>query len=871
MFKYLIDYAYKNIWCNPKQDNSLVFTPKRITNRLGVLNRFKILNRELKTPTIGVKYHIFQIGQINPETIGLIPKSPIWKIEEWVKFSDSINSLNLIVNIYNVYGVELPKFKCYYMLTAEKDLIIAIEENNKINVDYYNDQFYLRLYSNAYFQSSRSNSPDEFIHYEGKVILNTGEITDFINLYNTYNNLTGFVFCYRNGMTVDMLDNFTMHVGDVVEFIYDSSIKRVVTFTVKDLESFHSTLDNKYKYLLHYNDGLNDTIDYQNDVDIHIFGYSFTNRYEGCYYHRNSVDAHRMVTHRDYSIPVDYFTFLAEKIKMIIPSHPSNFQNYKVRVAIRDAGYYRPLVFDNNRIFELYKLNDDLALQAMVGTNSNVDEWKADNLENSAYCKVMRLDYHDVDLLSVQNALGYNAISRIVGNTPNKTLSQGDSQITTLNINLQTRSTVYEYDSNGNLLGYYYHDTGSDYVAVDNNTRLVEVISGKGSYKPNVVYGIDNLSVPSYDNYRVYKCHFNEEDNLDNIWEDITDSNEYTVTDNVLSYIGSDSSYYLMIRNDGDFLAYDIELDNLSGTFFFTLSEMADRDLGDGDLEYPLPIPLGELDIFLNGKSLIRGLDYIIDFPKVYIINKKHLVQPSLSNAQHIHVRFTGFCTSDLELDPIEDYGFIQHGFLSNNNRFDIRDDKVLRITIDGKLRHRDDVLFSEEHDGISVSNPINGLPYQIKDIVVPLKGLTNENTYSLRDKSIVIDNKISDYLTIKLPQPERNAVSSISERYALYSPFFSRILNELLNSTLVVDESIFMENLSDNKIIEICSEFEPILKFDPINPINNIDNRYVLIHPNISGSMVSLDVYKYNFLMKVVKLYGNNLIELSPFVSISA
>lgn len=870
MFKYLTDYAYKNIWCNPKQDNHLVITPKRITSRLGVLNRFKILNRELNTPTIGVTYHIFQIGQINPETIGLKPKTPIWKQEEWIKFSDTINELDLVVNIYNTYGIEIPKFKTYYMFTSERDLIVAIEQDTKIKVDYAVDQFYLRFYTNAYFETSRGNVVGEFIHTEGMTLRNSGDIATIQALYDTYKVLTGYTFAYRNGLTVDMLDNYTMSVGDVVEFIYDSSIKRLITFTVSNLESFTSELDEKHKYLLHYNDGLNDTIDYQDDIDIHVLGYSSSTRYEGCYYHRNSADSHRMVTHRDYSIPVDYFTFLADRIKLLINGTPSNYQNYKIRVCVRDAGYYRPLVYENNRIFELYKLNDDLALQAMVGVNANVDEWKASDLENSSYCKVMRSKYQDVTVQSVQDALGYNAISRIVGDTPTKTTLQAGSQVATININLQSRSTVYEYDSNGYLLGYYFHNTGSDYICTNSTARLIEVISGKGSYKPNVVYGTDNIALPTYDNYRVYRCYF-DEGVLDNNWEDITGSDQYHVTNNTLIWNDLDTNYYLMVRNDGDFLAYDLTLNNLSGTYFFTLSEQADRGLGDGVLEYPLPVPLGELDLFMNGKSLIRGLDYIVDFPKVYIINKKFLIQPATVVPQQISVRFTGFCDIDFKLDHIEDFGYIEHGFLSNNNKHDIRDDKVLRITINGKVKHRDDILFSEQHDGISVINSLNGQPYQVKDIVVPLKGLTNDSTYTLREKSIVIDNKISDYLTIKLPQPERAGVSSIYERYDLYSPFFSRILNELINSTLVVDESIFLQNLSDNQILEICSEFEPILKFDPINELNNVDQRYVLIHPNIKSTVVTLNVYKYNFLMKVVKLYGNGLIELSPFVTITS
>lgn len=85
-------------------------------------------------------------------------------------------------------------------------------------------------------------------------------------------------------------------------------------------------------------------------------------------------------------------------------------------------------------------------------------------------------------------------------------------------------------------------------------------------------------------------------------------------------------------------------------------------------------------------------------------------------------------------MDEIDDFGFVEHGFLSNNNRHDIRDDKVLRITLNGSLKDRNDLQFSEGHDGISIVNSLNGQPYQIKDIIVPLKQLVNENTYSLRE-----------------------------------------------------------------------------------------------------------------------------------------
>lgn len=865
MSNYLIDYIANNIWCNPRQDNQIPLKVKRVTNRLGVLNRFKLMERTIETPTTGLRYHIFQVGQINPDMLGLIGNSPNWITQRWLKFSDTINQLNVYVNIYNINGIEIPKHQSYYMLTNDRTLIFAISSNDKIPIGFGIEDIYFRFYTNAYFQSDRADVGTEYLYCKGDTIRDSTHLLQIRNEFDTYAAKDGYVFCYRNGMNVDRLDSFTMHVGDVVEFIYDSSVKRLVTFNVSQLNSFESILDNKFKYLLHYNDGLNDNIDYQDDIEIHILGPVVTSRYEGCYYSRNSRDSHRMVTHRDYSIPVDYFTYLANNVMQRISEIPLNLLSFQVRVAIRDAGYYRPLVYENSRLFELYKLNDSLALDAMLGVNSSMVDWKAEELENNNYTKIMRSKYSDLTLELAQSALGYNSISKLVGDTPTKTIAGSGLQTAELKTNLRMNSTVYEYDENGYLLEVHYHNSGMTYDSTNANTRMIEAITGKGSVKPNVKFGTDNITVPSTYNYRVYRC-YTSSGVPDNNWEDITGSEYYHVTNNVLIWNNLDSNQFLMIRDDSSFLDYDLVLNPVAGTLFFTLTETEDR--GNGDLNYVLPVPLGELDIFLNGKSLIRGLDYVIHFPIVYIINKEFLVQPADTMPQNVHVRFTGFCKSDLTMDDIEEFGYIEHGFLSNNSKHDIRDDKVLRIITNGKTMHRDDLSFSELHDGISVTNPINGHPYQIKDIVVPLRSVVDGDTYNMRESSILIDNRVSDYLTIKLPQPERNAISAITERYNLYSPFFSRIISGLVDNT--IDNAIFTESLSDMDILDVCKQFEHILAFDPINEENTeVNNKYVLIQPHIKNTTVALSIYKYRFLVRVVKLYGNNLIDISSSVTV--
>lgn len=866
MQQYLVKHAIENVWCNPKQDNQFIFAAHKITKPYGELNTFYLMNRKVKLPQQGRRYHVFQVGQIHPNLLGLLGIVPDWTTEKWIRFSEAINTVKVHVDIYTSSGTILPRYKSYYMFSNDRNLVFAIELDAKIPLDYEADKIYVRLYSNAYFMSHRGDAVEDYLYNKGMTILNGAQILTLQNEFETYKAKTGFTSAYCNGYIIDAINPINVKLSDTVEFLYDSSVKKVVTFTLADLPTFTSELDSKNKYLLHHNDGLNDTIDYHDDVEIHILAPVGLNRYKGYYYHRNNPDSHRMVTHRDYSIIVDYVNYIANKLSESISDTPLDINQFKIQLIIREAGYYRPLIYDNSRIFELYKLDDASIVQAMVGVNSTMEMWKAPKLEINSYTQLMREQYKNINMGLVQKAYGYNSISKIVGDTPSRTYADSGLKRANLPIGLYEQATVYEYDVNGHMLDFYPHAIGYNYECTNNNAVMVEAISGVGSYRPDVKFGTHELQLPEYHNYRIYRCYL-----IDGIpnnqWEDITDSDLYTIIDGKAVWTAPESDQFLMLRTDGTFLAYDIYLSMVNGNLFFTLAEEEDR--GDGFEPNTLPVPMGELDLFLNGKSLIRGLDYIVKFPTVYILNKSFLNQPANSSTQKIHVRHTGFCKPDLSFDDIEDFGFIEHGYLSNNNKFDIRDDKVLRITVNGSIKHRDDMQFSEEHDGISVSNPINGLPYQIKDIVVPLKQLVDENTYSLRAKSMDIDQKVVNYMTIKLPQPDRDAPSSIYETYKLVSPFFNRLIDAV--KTEYIETNTLMQNLSDMNIIEICREFEYLLDFDPINEINGIDTKYVEIHPHRLHTTVDVNAYQYRFLMRVVKLYADGLIDLSPFLVINS
>jgi hypothetical protein len=857
MRRYLVKHAIENVWCNPNQDRQLIFSPSRMTPINGMKNRFRHVNRMIDLPVREIRYHVYNIGQTSPEGLGLLGISLDWLNEGWTSFKDVINNSKTFVSIYTAKGIQLPKFNSYYMFTNERDLIVAVPVDSKTSADLNQENVYLRLYDNAYYQTARANSGVNFLETDGMIVSEMQDILNWQARVAQLRNVPGHSYIYVNGYLVGDVSPLNVQVGDVIEYIHDTSIKRIVTYTVENLHSFRSTLDSKYKYLLHHLDGSNDTIDFQDDIDVHILHQPELGTYKGVYYHRNNQDSHRMVTHRDYSVVVDYFMYLGTSLLSEVNGEVSNVQDLKIQVVVRNSGYYRPLVHDNSRLFELYKLPDAKILQSMTGVNSTLDIWKAEALENNAYVKLMNSRYSQIDMSLVQNAYGYNSISKIVGDTPTRIRFEHSRPVIDLPVALQHNSTAYEYDEEGLFIGTNYHTSGYTYVSNRSLTRTVEMISGEGGETLDQVYGQDGLPIPEYYNYRVYKT------TIDGgipgaVWTDVTDSGLYDIVNRQVVWKDSTANRYLMLRTDRKFLSYTFELQENAGNYYFPLAELVDH--GDGIQKKILTVPMGELDIFMNGKSLIEGLDYRVVFPIVHIVNKKYLQEGN----QNIHIRYTGFCSSEGKHESIEDHGYIEHGVLSNNNRYDLRDDKVLRICVDGRLYHRDELVFSEHHSGISTIDSKNGLPYQVKDIVVPLKELTDTDTYSLRKLSQAVDKKVSDYMSLQLPQPPRGAVSAIVEPYPVFSPFLSRIV--FLMKSGIINEEVMAQSFSDNKILDVCKPFEDLLEFDPIYSENNYDKRYTIVHPHLEDGTVGLTLMQFRFMTRIVNLYAKGLVDLSRF-----
>ncbi len=842
MSDYLVKNAINNVWCNPRQDNQMILKPARLTLYGGVVRSWRLLWTSFNLPTNIFKYHIYSIGQIHPLLVNLFPITNTWKL-----VSESNMMTDTITEIYTQKGIRLPVSQIHYIVTEEKSLLFAVRKDSKLNWDFNNEDIYIRLYDNAYFESSRNNNTK--IYIEGRTVTSTSDIIDIQINYLAKSALPGKVYAFVNGYRVKDISLISVAIGDTVEFYHDPSVHATYEFKLNTLQTFDSILDTKRKYLLYTGSGLGDSIYYQDDVDIYIKNETTK---KGVYFHKNSADNLRMVTHKDYSISQPVISSFLNQHTDIF-----DFSNSVVEVNIRQSGYSRPLIDENSRIKELYKLNELQIQAAMIGAESTLSNWRVDNLENSDYCKLMRSSFSEVTNTLVKDTYGYNAVVKIAANPVIKTQVFNGQKIGKLPYKYLTDATVYEFDTNGIYLENHYQAAGEIYNCTSTDAGYLMIIHGTGGDTLDEYYNVPTVTLdPNYD-YRFYSAL------KDDIfpytrWTDVTGSGQYAIQGNLLTWLNT-ATRDVLVRSNKKHISKRFYLDVSGGSFTFNLTHMQNVD--GAMVDAIMQIPMGELKIYLNGKSLVRGLDYHVDFPIVTIVNKEYLVNQNQFQ-QRIDYVFTGLCSSDLSYSTYAEKGFVRNGYLSVDSRFDVRDDKSIYITANGRIYTKDDLNFIEDSHVFIFNSQLNGKPYCIEDAIVPIKDLTGVDTYEYKALSTEIDQAVSNYLTLKIPQPDIPAVNPIQQYYLLYSPFISKVIFSVLDGA--INSQTIKEHYNDDKVREIVAPYLYLLDMDPIHVNNQPDRNYCIIHPHVLSNIIEVDIYQYKFITRVVNIYGNGLINLS-------
>ncbi len=855
MSDYLTEHARKNVWCAPDMDRQVIFNAKRITAPKGETVYIDAMWERFPLPNRTQRFHVIQIGHYHPLLIGLCPQRRVW-----YKLSDAMMRLNLMADVYLTNGLQLPRTETWVMYTEDRAVLVAVVDQPSI-ASLRTQDIFLRLYTNTFFSSPRSDDFNHRIEVAGRRFTTVADALLFQQDYINHRNLTrGLTSLYINGEFRLTFLPQNLKPGDTMEYVYDSTIKQVLEFDINGLRAFDSLLDLKRKYLLTHNGAQagGEMIDYRDDIDVYFVRKSTQGSQQqrrGVYYHRNQDDSLRMVTHRDYAIAIPY-------LQSYVDDHPElgNLSQMTVRLHIRHSGFARPLVNEHHRIRELYKLPYAARVNAMHGSESTVDVWKVANLENSMYPKLMDWPTPTFTRLDVESAYGYNAIAKLTGDSPLKVQTVSGQKEVILPDALRYGATMFEYNAMGELLGFYYYAAGAVYHPYNPSCTLVEGKVGKGGYKISTVFGAPAAINPNRE-YRFYIAPITSQGVRHELWQDVTgDISKYAIVNGQVVWFVDQNFWATAIKSDDEFLAYNLDMSPIDGLLKFSV---------DGAAVYPsgsaqgiMFIPVGKLAIWLNKRLLVENLDYFVKWPEIVIVNKEYLV-PGLK--QRVTVVGSDFCNSDMTRQVPKDVGYVRYGVLSKNNRYNLRDDRVMRIAVRGCVLHRDSLRFSENDPNVYLDEALNGSPYIVDDIIVPIRPLDSGDPQAYRDRSAVVDTAIEDYLTLKLPEPVVPTPNMIPNKYWLYSPFASVVMHHLLNGFISLDD--FKGQYSDRDVELALVDYTYLLDYEPTR--RDLDPDLISIHPHNQRTPVVLNIYQRNFLARAVRVYLDDKVDLSQFIEV--
>lgn len=855
----LTHHAKVNVWCSPAQDCQAILKLARISPFGGAKGYLEAQWDKFKLPVEGQFFHVYQIGQNNPFELGLFPHRGVW-----IKLSDLATQSGLVANVYNELGIQYPLSETYVCRTHTKNFLVALRElprktstDDPLKADFRimdldRTDIYLRLYSNAYYGTDPKTQTINDFKCNGVTVVTQQDISALQIEIQELIKLPGSLFLYLNGRLTNNISAARVTVGDNIEYLYDPSVEAVVDFPVKDLTAFNSELDKLQKYILHPEKRGDARIFYNDDIDVYLYQTDASGNMSGAYFYRNDSNSLRNLTHRDYSIPSMYI----ERMLSINPDWTKGKSDLKVRLYIRNSGYNRPLVYESGRLHEIYKLSDNKILRAFQGLDSVVPEWIAKNLETSWYVYLMRCWESEITSDRVISAYGYNAISKLVAESPLKVIPEGDGhKYVELGWGLRKASTMYEYDQDGLLLGFYHHHTGNRYFTQNENCALVEGIMGYGSSQPTIWFGKDDVELDPLVGYKFYVSDVVDGETVNN-WKEITNPDGlYHIEDGVVKWD------YLRNRNvcaalgDNRFLAYSLYLKQTDGFFRFHINYTSMQGI-------VCEVPFGKLELWLNNRSLIENIDYFVNWPEVCIINKEWLIEDGVNR---IDVRCTEWANADGTLIAPNEFGYVYHGLLSTDEVYNIRDDKVIRCVADGRVWYRDDLVFSEQSYGVTVKAPIDdGRPYWITNVRVPIRGLTPYNTDQLRQQAEIVDKRVGDYMSVQVKDPSFETPSIIKRRYRVFSPLISKLISDINDGwftppTMPVPDKTVMDSLKD---------YLYILKYDPAH-YDFVDDRYVTIHPHPWWKTVDVKQNTYAYLERVISIYLGSRVDLTQFVTI--
>lgn len=894
-------HALKHAWVEPIQDTQHRIQPSRSSPRLGVHRIGKVYWRDIATPTAAdptskASYHIYPLGQIDPSTMSLKMERELWYRTDTLRKEQGV-----VIDVTLTNGAVIPPALCFLTFSNEGYFILAVQrsktdygtcriintygEEELISASPDITELSIRFYHNAttHSQQWRKDNPDKYILDSA-----VEKITGATAFQRFKSKADAIVKRYAGkGMGVYFLDGFivdtptTYHpkmLNKELRIDFDSTIREKIFFRGNVVTAYRSKLDPAYDKLLLVSPTQGRGVDYHDDVDFYLVQREAGIGYKGVRLDRMHPNSVRQVTHRGWGIRVDLVNDVIRANEWLV-----GINNIEILTVVRHGGMRRSLAHSSNRIADLLALPYAQQLSAMAERESNLAIWRASNLENSKYMKVMSANAEGITDIMVEEAYGYHAITKAVM----KTFCKVDggvidvdpgfcvpfSERIPLASERNTQRCVFWFDKNGHLLDYGTDDTIRPWIKVPEKHRrtavYAEVFLGRletsggyvGNHRDSETVVDDNWGYYSHRNY----CCGITNGLLDNKWFDVTGS--AYVQDvagngknpphvkwnyNLLAQAG----LYPLTRfaNTISVQTFRRHTGNIVGPIQIILTEFNN---GFSNLMGVAP---GHVDVYMDNRPLIADLDYhYLSGGEIYIVKKP--AKPTTT----ITVRHYGLANPETN-EPFfsTDIGFVKNGKLSANNKYDPRQDRDFRLIIGGGLVAPDTVQFDEGGRATVVN--YEGAPYCVDDYQPTIEHFTGMKTIPSLMTSRKVDQDVSTYLTPRIPTKLDGKEFLQGTRWQMFSPVMAHFIQLMLNGGL--GDALLLEweqlGTTAQNIESIGRRFS---EFDPV--LYRYDGNYIQVDPYPFDTLITVTAKQYQLLQQVNFLMLKDYLNLSPFIKV--
>ena len=832
MENWLANHARVNLWQDPEADGQLITKPVRLTPPSAATHSARIGRTYRHLPFDGWG-HVYQIGTVHPNwgNLNIVRNT-------WIRGTTLMNTFRTNVLVYGASGKTFPLHHCYFTKNDDGAIVLALpcmEIYDWIETE----AVYLRLYKGNEIKQPSESLPPILAEYHQ--VENDQHRAVIESRYHELK-AEGHVMVYVRGVPHFNFSRDVISKWDDVEFHLDGRVRKHKSFRVGDLTTFTSELDGCRKYHIHL--GGNVQYDFADDIEIHV-----ANGDIGSYYHQNQSMSIRQLTHGDISIPT-------KRIQDQLLSIPGAIDNDElhVHVIVRNDGMSKPLSFNSNRTHELYKLPSEKIIQAITGANANVPEWRASNLEKSAVNRLTYARFDDITRDLATEAYGYNAAGFYSANTPSKTVSNEHGTVAQLPVLLGQDTTVYEYAADGTLLGHHYHNGPSEYVSKDPSCALVEAIVGRGDDTLSVNYNAGDVVLDMRHSYAFY-LRVVLSGNPSDEFIPAVEGTDYTIDSQgqVRWTIDNDRRHGVIIDNSKHYFN-ELTVPHTDGLYRIGITDVIDG------VRLPSFIPMESVELWLNNHPLTYGVDFLVDWPTVVISSKRYVVDGD----NKISIRARGV-TGEFRKP---DFGFVTSGLLSNNDMFDVKDDKVVRVVAGGKLIHRDDIRFRDD-TSVGVAHIADGMPYSIDDPTIPLRDIISTRVLVERDKARDLDERIESYLSVHIPTPPPIENIDLDSYYHVFSPVLNNVIYDLIENRLVLTPDDETYRISDVQLDKIMEDYIDLLRFDL--GFTGYDARFVVVHPHASYDILTLTELQFALVERINHRYLNSAVQLNKYLKIGS